>query len=279
VAIQRIITSGATQDPWESLAFAKAHTLGFEIPSWVSPYAWQHFQQTEASYQKACEGWDGVKTLHGPVIDMNPVSVDPLIKIASRERYQRTLELAERLGVTTVVFHTQWTPIYSSARIEAGWLSSLVDYWQETAEKTLSAYPGLTCVIENYLDASPELMATLAERINHPQVKLCLDIGHVNLFSEIPSTTWIDVFGAHLYHVHCHNNAGDGDDHNAFHEGTVPLETIFTALIESPHRYQMVLELFNHQALEQSYAWLHQWATETQLITHLPLQKPTACLP
>ncbi|MFM7468925.1 MAG: sugar phosphate isomerase/epimerase family protein [Vampirovibrionales bacterium] len=274
MAIQRIISSGSTQHPWDCLSFAKAHALGFEIPSWVSPHAWQHFQQTEQAYAQACEGWQGVKTLHGPVIDMNPVSVDPLIKKVSRERYQRTVELAHRLGVTTVVFHTQWTPIYSSARIESGWLSSLVDYWQEFTDTTLKLYPEVTCVIENYLDPSPELMTTLSQRIARPQVKLCLDIGHVNLFSQIPSTTWLNVMAEELYHVHCHNNAGDGDDHHAFAHGTVPLEAIFTALIESPYVYQMVLELFNHDALKESYAWLYAWAVQTQLIHHLPLQKP-----
>jgi sugar phosphate isomerase/epimerase len=266
MAFAHILVSAHHTAPQPGIEFAREKGLGFEIPALVFPNAWRPLSTTVENYQHWMSGFTGVRTVHGPVIDMNPVSVDPLIRSASRQRYQSAVEAADAMGCTTLVFHTQYTPIYPAARITEGWISALVDYWQEMQETVLAQHPGVVCVLENFLDPTPDVVLEIVSRANCPNLRACLDVGHVNLFSDVSSTRWIDELGPWLHHVHLHNNV-DGDDHLAFGEGNVPLEEILETLAESRHPYQLVLELFDHEALLASHTWFEGWCQRHRVPT------------
>jgi sugar phosphate isomerase/epimerase len=57
-------------------------------------------------------------------------------------------------------------------------------------------------------------------------MKICLDIGHVNVNSSLGIIEWIEGLNDRIGHVHLHNNDGNNDDHNGLNSGTININEI-----------------------------------------------------
>ena len=64
----------------------------------------------------------------------------------------------------------------------------------------------------------------IVKGVDEPRLKLCLDVGHVNAYSKIPVTDWLENWAPYLSHFHIHNNDTSRDQHNPLHEGTIPMK-------------------------------------------------------
>jgi len=70
------------------------------------------------------------------------------------------------------------------------------------------------------------MLLEIAEGVNDARLRLCLDVGHVNAYSDVPVETWLRILAPHISHFHIHSNAGDADTHSAPGEGSVDVEAI-----------------------------------------------------
>lgn len=239
----------------DGIAFAQTHGLSYEIPSFLNPAALDRKEVEMSLYNEALGDFTGALSMHGPVFDMNPVSLDPTIQLGSRARYAQAIGVANQLGVKYLVFHSQYTPIYRVANVYEQWMSACTDFWQELAETHLEGTP-LVVVIENFMDETPEIVNELIDRIGSPHVRACLDVGHVNLFSKLPPIDWIDILGHNLVYIHAHNNHGKHDEHLAFHRGTLDLEGFFNHLVLSRYKSHVAIEVFDLPGIRESYTFI-----------------------
>jgi len=159
-------------------------------------------------------------TMHGPFLDLNPLSWDPRIAEVSRLRYEQAYRAARALGASTLVFHSCFVPFVN---FKEGWADRAVAFYRDF----LAGKDGsIAVVMENVFDPSPELFREVAERVDHPAFGICLDIGHAHCHAEAPVEEWLTTLAPWIRHVHVHDNAGDRDAHLALGKGTVHFERL-----------------------------------------------------
>lgn len=164
--------------------------------------------------------------LHGPFTEIHPAAIDYRARQLGMERLNEAYEAAAALGINRMVVHTGWLPfIYFK-----GWQAEKgAEFWQ----KFMSDKPSdFRIYVENVLEDEPYMMLDMMRQIDHPAIKLCLDIGHANATTppELPVEKWIEVLGTHIGHFHLHNNDGTGDSHSAFDRGSMDMNSIFSAI-------------------------------------------------
>ena len=76
------------------------------------------------------------------------------------------------------------------------------------------------------MEETPDMLLNIVKGVDDKRLRLCLDIGHVNAYSEIPVMDWLKVWAPHISHFHIHNNDGSGDRHNALNDGTIPIKDL-----------------------------------------------------
>ncbi len=191
-------------------------------------------------------------TLHAPFMDLNPGSVDPAIRRVTMERWLGLLPLVEYLGARCVVVH----PGFDHWRY-----GTLVEEWMEIAARSLLELmdqypPDILVAVENIFDRDPWVLKGLLERVNHPRVGHCFDVGHFLLFSQVDLDTWFQALGPHLVELHLHDNHGDRDAHIAIGRGVAPWDRIFS-LVEATGRDPiMVVEAHTEEDALESLMYL-----------------------
>lgn len=199
------------------------------------------------SYEKRLE-YIGCRDLilHGPFLDLNPISYDKLIWKASMQRYEEAYTAAKKLGAKKIVFHTGLVPDWY---LLIGWAERMALFYKEFLEDKDDS---VKIVMENVLDRVPEPLAETADRIKHPAFGLCLDIGHANCYSAVPVEDWIRAQEPYLKHFHVHDNRKDKDSHLAFGTKTVPVHEVKAALKRGKER-TCTIECSSYEAVMTSY--------------------------
>ena len=93
-------------------------------------------------------------------------------------------------------------------------------FWKEFLKED----PGVQIVLENVLEREPAWLLDIIKGVDDPRLKMCLDIGHVNAYSNIPVLEWLETCAPYISHFHIHNNDGTRDQHNALNDGTIPMK-------------------------------------------------------
>lgn len=154
-------------------------------------------------------------TLHGPFLDLNPMSYDIRIRQVTMERFEQAYEAAAALGAEKIIYHSGMIPC--TVYLE-GWAERMADFWMEF----LDGKSGITVCMENVFDREYSGILQVAEEVTHPDFGLCLDIGHAHCYSDYSVMEWAEQLGRYVRHVHLHDNDSSWDYHRALGEGTVP---------------------------------------------------------
>jgi len=192
-------------------------------------------------------------TVHAPFIDLNPGSLEPYVLEATRKRFSETVLIAKALGAEVIVFHSGYHPQKVNPFYGA-WFKRAV----ETFEFVLSEWDG-KIAIENVFDETPEnlenFMRELPERVG-----VCLDVGHLNLFSRVPLEEWFDRLGDRIYEFHVHDNFGVSDDHLPMGKGNVDFNVFFKLLENVKTDYVFNLENKTTEGISESLEFLRRKA-------------------
>lgn len=257
--IQQVVVAPKCMPAEVGLEFARAHKLGYEIPGFMEPAALENPAVSIQQWRKRLESINGMLTLHGPVYDLNPISLDPRIAESSTLRYRQAVDVCKELGCRYLVVHSQFSTLFSVARVKQGWMKATVDFWQQFAEEVLEAIPSLSVTIENFMEEEPGQLRTLIDGIDHPQIKACLDTGHANIFSSTSIVTWLDELEHQLVYIHSHNNYGQFDEHRGYSHGTLEMEGFLNHLVLLPHKINLALEIFDETELRESYRLIEHY--------------------
>ena len=200
-----------------------------------------------ASYKKrlAFMGADRL-TLHGPFLDLNPMTYDSGIARVTKLRFAQAYEAARELGAEKIVYHSG---LYPDAYLLIGWAKRMADFFGEFLEDRRD----IDVVVENVFDRTWKHLKDMVQRVVKENFHLCLDVGHANRYSEISVREWCHNLKEDMTHVHVHDNCGDRDAHLAVGEGKIPWDSIWDALRE---RKEMTytIECSTKEAVLKSYA-------------------------
>jgi len=250
--IHSIFAAPKGGDLAEGIRYAIDQGLNYELPTFYYPYILDNADSEIEKFALLLKDFQGTLSMHGPIFDMNPVSLDPGIAEVSRQRYQQAIAVAKRMNVKYLVFHSQYTPIYTAADCLKPWMNSTIEFFESLLENEL-ADSNLTLLLENYLDETPIYLKTILSRINHPQLRCCLDIGHVNIFSQRSPLEWLEDLGNFVVYIHAHNNHGALDNHLGFQQGSIDMAGFLSHLALTSHRVHLAVETGSVSDLKTSH--------------------------
>lgn len=157
------------------------------------------------------------RIFHGPFNELFPCAIDPQARELAARRYRQAARMADGLGAKKLVFHGGYLPhVYYSC----WYVEQSVLFWKDFLKET--ADNAVLC-IENVLESDPQWMADIAAGVNDPRFRLCLDVGHAHVCSEISVERWLETLAPWLGHFHIHNNDRSFDTHSPLDQGTIPM--------------------------------------------------------
>lgn len=200
----------------DSDTIARQNGLGLEIAEYCTAYNMdEHFAGTDASVRGKLEGIQN-RILHAPFNELFPCAIDPLARKLAAHRYRQAIALAKAYGAEKLVIHGGYNPkIY----YPCWYTEQSILFWKEF----LTEDPGLIICLENVLEETPDLLLEIVKGVDDPRLRICLDVGHVNTYSPVPVSDWLNEFAPWISHFHLHNNSGEYDAHNSLYDGTIDM--------------------------------------------------------
>jgi sugar phosphate isomerase/epimerase len=209
-----------------------------------------HFDYTERDAVREMAAWfrsnNVAATMHMPIFTedeeanwsrhtqptLNLIDANKSARIVAMDEVKRALEAAEQIPFRSCVLHL--------GRSDDDWDNRALDDALTAIEhlKAFASPLGVQLLLENLTNAVAT-PANLLEilRVGHfANVGFCLDVGHANLASAIPETSYspaksgveqaFEIFGDRLVELHLHDNGGMRDEHLWPGGGSVEWETV-----------------------------------------------------
>lgn len=208
----------------EYLRLAKAYDLGFEYNEFYVPKLLDDRTLLEEVIHKYEEySLPEYTTMHGAFYDVVPSSPDEKIRQIALQRIQQSLDIARKMGVKAVIFHTGYNPFLNTKEYIEAWLESNSTFWGGV----LSQNEDLNIYLENMFEQTPDLLEELAKRLSgYANFGICLDYAHAGLYGGNPSL-WAKRLSRFIRHVHINDNDGGSDQHLALGEGKLKRDQFY----------------------------------------------------
>jgi sugar phosphate isomerase/epimerase len=193
-------------------------------------------------------------SVNGPIFDLNPGSFDDFIRDHTRKVFLKTIELSWNIGATRVVLPSGFSP-FLTGEARKGWLEISLPVWKDCLTK--AAEHDIVVCMENRLEDSPDRICDIIDRLNSRTFGVCLNVGHVHLYSKKGIGTWVRKLGASIVEIHLSDNDGRNDDHIALGDGGVDFEAMAKSLHRANIRPPMILDM-DRRHIEKSLRYLDE---------------------
>jgi sugar phosphate isomerase/epimerase len=235
------------------IGFLEKNGLGAEIvlydTNWVCNYPAQKVAEIGAQLREA-----GIAlAVHGPIHDLNPGSLDEVVRDYTRHCYLKTMAICHALGAKALVLHLGLNPLLPDSAL-GEWLETSLRVWTPIVD--MAEQMGLTIRLENMFDRSPEFLVSLRDGLNSDAVKICFDIGHFNVHGATSLDRWLDDAGDGLDEVHLNDNDGVDDSQLELGKGNVDFRGLFDSLSARGALPAFTIEIRKSDKLEGSLAYL-----------------------
>ena len=155
----------------------------------------------------------------------------------------RSIEVCGLLGIKNAVIHTGWMSgitkeEYFKMNLEA--LKPLFPAMEQNNVNVLIENSTKANMGDNYFFFTGKDMKEFIEYVNHPLIHACWDLGHAN----IEGHQYKDIMdlGDDLRALHVHDNNGIADEHQSPFSGTLNMDEVITALIDSGYKGYFTFE-------------------------------------
>lgn len=229
--------------------------VGVEIQTFAMP------QVIENMYEKRLDGILEALThvrgpigCHGPFIDTVHYSPDPAVRHNAYQRYQQALDVARRTKAGYVIFHSQFNPLIKTREYRDLYHNYSMGFWPPILDQ--AAKQGTAIYLENMFEPTPEPLMRLLDDLRAEHLGICLDLAHINLYSNWPTQVWIDMLRPYIRHIHLSDSHGEYDDHLPLGEGILDFARFIGQLRDVPHPLTFALEHDNHHQAQASLAYL-----------------------
>ena len=238
----------STTDPNAHL-LAKKWGLGIELAEFCT--AWnmdRDFAQVDPQVREKLACSDRF-VLHAPFNELFPCAIDLQARELAARRYRQAMALAEGYGIRKLVIHGGFQPFMY---YPVWYVEQSIVFWKEFVQTV----PRDTVLcLENVLEPEPYLLRDIVAAVDDPRLRLCLDVGHVNAYSEIPVERWLEDWAPWLSHYHIHNNDGSADTHQPLFSGSMDLKSLLTKIQKRTPEASLTLELYES---ESSLRWMEE---------------------
>lgn len=205
----------------ESLKLADVYGCGFEYNDFFLPENLdnENWVKDRISFYQRLDNRPEYCTLHGAFLDVTVFSDDSKIRQVSDYRVEQSLCIAERLGVTGVIFHTNYMPNFFQESYRRAWVDKNVAYWTKKAV----VHPDLNIYMENMFDTDFQLLAALGEKMQDiPNFGICFDYAHAHAFGDVKQIEdWVKALAPFVRHIHINDNDFSSDLHLAVGDGKI----------------------------------------------------------
>jgi sugar phosphate isomerase/epimerase len=220
-------------------------SVGIELQSYGlkgvdSPPAWE---EKIKQHKRIIENFSGRISIHGPFVGIRQTHRDYLLKEAVKKRMQLTYEMAKELKPEIMVFHSGIKSDIKKWELENFWLEETTIFWKEEIKKY--GKEGIKIVIENLIEESPDILIKLCDAVNSDSFALCLDTGHMNVFSELSPSEWVQKMDKRLKYIHLHDNNSESDEHLPVGKGNIDFDSFFHSIKNRENDIIIALELDN----------------------------------
>ena len=212
---------------------------------------------TAAKVKKVLEENKVKFSIHGPFMELMYDSRDLDVVKLAEQKVMNGLKVAEFLGAEHIVFHSTYNPLsqVANSKFDMFWVKKSAEFWKKIID-SCKDFSGMI-LIENIFDDSPEPIKKLIAEVNNPMFKVCLDVGHANIYGKkYLIDEWVEGFGEDLKHLHVHDNHGGEDEHLGVGAGNIDFEAFFNALDNLNECPPFVLEVRGEDELERSLKYL-----------------------
>lgn len=200
---------------------ARRLNLGLEIAEYCT--AWnmdERFPQTDSLVREKLNGVDR-RIFHAPFNELFPCAIDPRARELAAFRYRQAMVLAESYGAEKIVIHGGYSPrLY----YPCWYREESIAFWKSF----LAEAPGLPIALENVMEEEPEMLLDIIRGVDDLRLRLCLDVGHVNVYSHVPADIWLERCAPFISHFHIHNNDGRQDTHSALNRGSIDMRAFLS---------------------------------------------------
>lgn len=209
--MRKILKCISTTDKFDAGLFSRLN-LGVEIQDFTEPnLSLEEKTEILNNYQRLFNGYNGVKSVHGPFLDLKPASPDLLIREVSYQRYLDVFQIATQLNTDYLIFHSQINPFLVEPLIRNLNNRQAKEFWNEILQET--DYRGLI-LIENVFEDTPDMLLQYIQTVNLPNIKVNLDIGHLKA-RKGSLEGWIKKLRDYIEYIHVHSNNGLYDLHRS----------------------------------------------------------------
>lgn len=204
--------------------------VGIELQSYglkgVSSSA--SWEEKIKQHKRVIENFEGRISIHGPFVGIRQTHRDCLLKEAVKKRMQMTYEVAKELKPEILVMHSGIIGDIKKWKLTDFWLEETTAFWKEEIKRYEKEE--IKIVIENLVEEIPDILIELCDAVNSDFFALCLDTGHMNVFSKLSSSEWVKRMDDRLQYVHLHDNNGENDDHLPVGKGNIDFDSFFDSI-------------------------------------------------
>ena len=187
-------------------------------------------------------------TMHGPYMGTSPGSPDEERRLKTVDIYRSALRAATHLRPVNIVLHAGYNEDRFDNDVEL-WLYQSMKTWSVIVKEAEDI--GVTIAAENIFETDPDPLRTLSESVGSPRFGICIDTGHLNIFSNIPLEEWFVSIAGHIKEVHLHDNNGSSDEHLPIGEGNIDFAKLFIALKENSPEAVLTIEPHGDEAIKR----------------------------
>jgi sugar phosphate isomerase/epimerase len=179
-------------------------------------------------------------SVHAPIFDLNPGSLDPVIRKHTRRCWERAVGVAGALGARMINFHTGHNPLLPESTFP-GWLAQSLETWERVVNLTSDA--GMTLLLENMFEPTPQVQLDLLAQLESRHAGFTLDVAHAYIYGAVSIDAWWSQLGPAIQEVHLHDSDGFSDDHLSIGDGALDWQRIFEDLFRTAPDSVKVIEM------------------------------------
>lgn len=246
----RIIIQSLINKFKEYKEFAEKEEFDYEVIDFAYPKIINSKQKTKKTligYKKRLELGDIFLSMHGSFIDLYINSPDNLIKKASQKRIIQNLDIAKKLKIKYVIFHTNFLPMIKNEN----WVKEHVLFWKKIVNKYK-----IVILLENMWDKNPDKILEVIKKVNSKYLQFCFDIGHWNVFSDVSLEILFKNLGKYTNYIHINDNFGKEDLELPIGEGNISWKKFSKLVIRYCKTPYVVIEVKNLDWIKKSLKYM-----------------------
>lgn len=249
-----MVVSKADKLP-EYKAISEQHGVSFELNDFYETDVLDDVDKQDAIiHQYETMGIPEGSTMHGAFFDVVVFSADARIREISKLRMKQSMDIAKRIGLRGVVFHTNCNPMLASE----GYDNNVVSMTASYLEELLREYQEIEIYLENMFDDSPKILKEISQRlVKYSNYGVCLDYAHASI-SKTPMQDWVDALAPYLKHIHINDNDLKKDLHLPLGEGQINWNQFVKYYRTHFDQCSILLETTSPEWQEQSLRYLKE---------------------